>query len=383
MKEKGTPREEIEKILKAAKEKNLDYSQGKILSSMCTPPTDFSKEIWGSFIETNLGDAGLFCGTKRLENEVIGILGALLKNEEAKGFLVSGGTEANIMALWVARNRAKKEKPEFIAPRTAHFSFEKASNLLNIKLIRAKTLPDHTVNVKDVERYITDNTVAVVGIAGNTEYGTVDDIEAMGEIATENSLYLHVDAAFGGFVVPFLEELGYPTKRFDFSIEGVSSITIDPHKMGMSPIPSGCVLFRNGSFLEHIETSSPYLTEKKQFTIIGTRSGASAASTYAVLKSFGREGYRDNVRRCMGLAMRLYGEIKRMKFEVIKPMMNIVVFNHDKINTIAKMLADKGWAISRTKKGEIRLVIMPHVSEDSINKFIKDLEGIVKDLKGV
>ncbi|MFQ5975051.1 MAG: tyrosine decarboxylase MfnA [Candidatus Hydrothermarchaeales archaeon] len=383
MKEKGLPREEIEKILKDAKGKDLDYSKGKILSSMCTLPAPFSKEIWSSFIETNLGDAGLFCGTKRLENEVIGILGALLKNEDAKGFMVSGGTEANIMALWAARNRAKREKPEFIAPMTAHFSFEKASDLLNMRLVRAKTLADHTVDAKDVEKHITDNTVAVVGIAGNTEYGTVDNIEMLGEIATENSLYLHVDAAFGGFVLPFLKELGYPTRRFDFSIPGVSSIATDPHKMGMSPIPSGCILFRNGSFLEHIETSSPYLTEKKQFTIIGTRTGASAASTYAVLKSFGREGYRDNVKGCMELSMRLYGEIKRMRFDITKPVMNIIVFNHDEINTIADSLAIKGWTISRTRMGEIRLVLMPHVSEDSIDEFIRDLEEIVKHLKGV
>ncbi len=178
--------------------------------------------------------------------------------------------------------------------------------------------------------------------------------------------------------MPFLEELGYPAKRFDFSIPGVSSITIDPHKMGMSPIPSGCILFRNKSFLEHIETASPYLTEKKQHTIIGTRSGASAASTYAVLKSFGREGYRENVKSCMELTMRLYNKIEKMKFDVVKPILNIIVFTHEQIDRIAEKLAVRGWAISRTRRGEIRLVIMPHVTKESIDNFVKDLKEIVE-----
>ncbi len=85
MKEKGITREELERILEDAKERDFDYSQGKILSSMCTKPAKISKEIWGSFIETNLGDAGLFCGTKALEKEVIGTIGALLNHKEAKG----------------------------------------------------------------------------------------------------------------------------------------------------------------------------------------------------------------------------------------------------------------------------------------------------------
>lgn len=380
MEEKGMSREEILKLLKDARKKDLRYLDGKILNSMCTPPLPFSKEVWGSFMETNLGDAGLFPGTKELESEVIKILGGLLKKRAAKGFVVSGGTEANIMALWVARNMRKKKKPEVIVPETAHFSFDKASNLLNLRLIKAGTLGDHTVDLGDVERHINENTVAIVGIAGSTEYGTIDDIEELANLATKYGVYLHVDAAFGGLVVPLLKDLGYPIKRFDFSLEGVSSITIDPHKMGMAPMPSGCILFRDENILKYIETSSPYLTEKRQFTIIGTRPGASAASTYAVLRSMGREGYRRAVGGCMELTMRLHTNLRNLGFESIKPTMNIVVFGHERQDAIAEKLSEKGWLISRTKNGEIRLVIMPHVTENSIGEFIEDLREILGDL---
>ncbi len=80
----------------------------------------------------------------------------------------------------------------------------------------------------------------------------------------------------------------------------------------------------------------------------------------------------------MGLTMRLYSEIEKMKFEVEKPILNIVVFTHEQVDKIAEKLTARGWAISRTRRGEIRLVIMPHVTEESIDNFVKDLKEIVE-----
>ena len=96
-------------------------------------------------------------------------------------------------------------------------------------------------------------------------------------------------------MIPFLEK-SYP---FDFKIPGVTSIAIDPHKMGLSTIPSGALLFRSPSFLDSLKVNTPYLTTKSQYTLTGTRSGASAAATYAVMKHLGREGYVKNVQYCI------------------------------------------------------------------------------------
>lgn len=380
MREKGLSKEETVKALTAARKKDLKYAKDKILSSMCTSPHPVSKSVYELFVETNLGDAGLFSGTRRLESEAIAMLASLLWGRDARGFIVSGGTEANIMALWVARNMERKKAPEVVIPESAHFSFDKAADILGLRLRKAAIGREHTVNIEDVENKINKNTVALVGIAGSTEYGTTDDIEALSEIAVDRKLYLHVDAAFGGFVIPFLEELGYPAKKFDFSLEGVSSITIDPHKMGLAPIPSGGILFRDERFLKFIETSSPYLTERRQNTITGTRSGASAASVYAILKLLGRDGYRENVEKCMKITLRLFEELAALGLKVIKPVMNIIVFSHEKQDELAKKLNQKGWIISRTRRGEIRLVIMPHVGEDNITEFIADTKKILSEL---
>ncbi len=376
MQEKGRREEEILKYLFDARKKDWKYSDGKILNSMCTSPHPFAKHVYELFSDTNLGDAGLFKGTKGLENEAVGMLGSLLGKPNAAGFVLSGGTEANVMALWIARNMKRGENPELIVPKTAHFSIEKAADMLGFKLVMARC-EEHCVDISDVKDKISDNTVAIVGIAGTTEYGTIDDIEALSKIALNEDLYLHVDAAFGGLVIPFLKELGYGTKDFDFSIEGVSSITVDPHKMGLAPIPGGCLLLRERAWLDHIETPSPYLTEKKHYTLTGTRTGASAASVYAALKLLGMEGYRENVRVCMERTLKLYDELKSLGVSMLEPTMNIFVFGHEMQDEISDGLAKKGWGISRTTRGEIRLVIMPHVTDDRIDEFIRDLKEIL------
>jgi tyrosine decarboxylase/aspartate 1-decarboxylase len=377
MQEKGISEEEVLKRLSEATGRDWKYSDGEILGSMCTAPHPFAKRVYEQFLDTNLGDAGLFKGTKELEKEAVNLLGSLLGKSDATGFILSGGTEANMMALWIARNMNQGQNPEIIVPETAHFSIEKAADVLGLKLVEAR-VEEHCIDVSDVEAKVNDNTVAIVGIAGSTEYGAIDDIESLSRIAKNKDVFLHVDAAFGGLVIPFLKELGYHTKRFDFSLDGVSSITVDPHKMGLAPIPGGCLLLRDQSYLTCIEKSSPYLTEKRHYTLSGTRTGASAAAVYAILSHFGREGYRENVERCMKITMVLYEELKKLGIQVIKPTMNILVFSHETPDEISKELAERGWNVSRTAKGEIRLVIMPHVTEDSVNAFIEDLGEILQ-----
>jgi len=378
MEEKGLPRDEVLRLLEELKKEDSTYSSGRILSSMCTAPHPLAREVFCSFIESNLGDPGLFGGTRRIEELAVKEIGELLGSPRARGFIVSGGTEANLLALWAAREMGGEE---IIVPRTAHFSFQKAARILNLQLVSARVKEDRSLDVEDVERKLSSRTCALVGIAGSTEYGAIDDIPALSEIAREENLFLHVDAAFGGFVIPFLGDLGYTSDSFDFSLQGVSSMTTDPHKMGLAPVPSGCILFRREEYLEGIESIAPYLIEKKQYTVQGTRSGAGAAATLAVLRHLGREGYREVVGRCMEVTAYLYRRLKTMGLEVYPPRMNILVFSHPVQNRIASRLLEKRWKISQTKKGEIRLLIMPHVKKEDAEVFIEDLKDILLSLE--
>ncbi len=368
------PREEVLRRLEELSRQDVSYSSGRVLSSMCTSPHPLAKEVFCRFLETNLGDTGLFRGTKKIEELAIRELGEMLGNPNAKGFILSGGTEANLLALWSARELSKKK--EVIVPETAHFSFEKAARLLGLRLVRARVDEHKSLLIEDVRKKLSRDTCALVGIAGSTEYGAVDDIEALSEIAESRDIYLHVDAAFGGFVLPFMEN----PPKFDFSLPGVCSITVDPHKMGLVPVPAGGILFRDEHLLKPVESHAPYLIEKIQHTIVGTRTGAGAASTLAMLWHLGREGYTRVVRECMETTLWLYHRIKALGFSVFKPRVNILVFTGKNIDRIADNLQKMDWKISRTRAGEIRLVLMPHFKREHAEKFIRDLEKLTEGL---
>ncbi len=110
---------------------------------------------------------------------------------------------------------------------------------------------------------MTGNTVCLVGIAGTTEYGMVDPIADLAKIADSHDVFFHVDAAFGGMVIPFLK---HPVP-FDFALPGVTTIAVDPHKMGLSTIPAGCLLTREPDILHTLNIDTPYLSVKQEYTL--------------------------------------------------------------------------------------------------------------------
>ncbi|MDL2246916.1 tyrosine decarboxylase MfnA [Methanobrevibacter sp. OttesenSCG-928-K11] len=386
MEYKPIDKEEIAKELEEYQKKDFKYEDGRILGSMCTSPHPFSKEIFFKFLDSNLGDSGLFKGTKSIEKEVIKSIGSLLSNENCCGNVVTGGTEANIMAIRAARNHARKYKNitdgEIIVSKSAHFSFKKAADLMNLKLVEAKLNDDYSLNIDSVKENISKNTVAIVGIAGTTELGLIDPIDELSKIALDNNIYLHVDAAFGGFSIPFLKNNGYNFPDFDFSLPGVCSITIDPHKLGLAPIPSGCILFKNQVYLDVMAVSSPYLTNKTQSTIVGTRLGASAAATLAIMKYMGIEGYEKMSLDLMENTMFLKENLVKEGYILsVEPQLNIVSFNHPNISTedLADELEKKGWNVSISiYPVAIRIVLMNHIKKNHLKDLIIDLKDINK-----
>ena len=346
--------------------------------------TPIAKEVYCKFLDTNLGDPGLFKGTKYLEDEVIKSIGNLLSLDKAYGNIVTGGTEANLMAIRAARNHARKYKGivdgEIIIPISAHFSFKKAADMLNLKIVEAKLDENYKIDVESVKEKISDKTVAIVAIAGTTELGLIDPIEEISKIAHKNNIYFHVDAAFGGFSIPFLKEAGYDLPVFDFSLDGVCSITVDPHKMGLAPIPAGGIIFRKEEYLQVMAVDSPYLTVKTQSTIVGTRIGAAAAATYAIMSYFGKKGYSELAQQTMENTYLLREGLENLGYEVVcEPELNIIAFNHPEIETheFADKLEKLGWKVSVAKcPVAIRVVMMNHIKKSNIKELLEDLEKI-------
>ena len=383
MDEKPIDKADILKELEELHNMDSDYADGRILGSMCTEAHPFAKEVYCKFLDTNLGDPGLFKGTKQIEDKVIKSIGELLSIDKPYGHIVTGGTEANLMAIRAARNHARKYKcivdGEIIIPESAHFSFKKAADMLNLKIVEVE-LDGYKISVESVKKAISEKTVAIVAIAGTTELGLIDPIEEISKIALENNIYFHVDAAFGGFSIPFLRECGYNLPVFDFSLEGVCSITVDPHKMGLAPIPAGGILFRKEEYLEVMAVDSPYLTVKTQSTIVGTRLGASSAATYAIMKYFGKEGYTKLAKDLMDNTIFFKNGLEDVGYQVVcEPELNIVAFNHPKMDTneLAEKLENLGWKVSVAKcPVAIRVVLMNHIKRTHLKELLEDLKEI-------
>mgnify|MGYP001341940788 CR=1 FL=1 len=353
-----------------------DLSYERIFSSMCTPPHPIALKAHRIFQETNLGDPGLFPGSADLEQQAVRMMAELLGHPNAAGYLSTGGTESNIQAIRAARNAHDFRDGNIIVPKSAHFSFDKIGDLLCLEIRKADLDRDLKVDVGSVEDLIDDKTVSLVGIAGTTEFGQVDPIDQLGKLAQDSGIHLHVDAAFGGFVLPFLKG----DWRWDFRAEGVTSITIDPHKMGMATIPGGGLLFRHPEDLERLAAYAPYLTMARPTALTGTRSGAIAAATWAVMNHLGREGFTKVVDRCMRLSERMVAGAREIGIEpVIEPVMNVVTLKMDHPEKARADLLKCCWRVSTTRSPKaLRLILMPHSTSENVDLFLADLEGVLK-----
>jgi tyrosine decarboxylase / aspartate 1-decarboxylase len=356
---KGQSEEELFTFLSLKKREDLDHDY--ILSSMCTIPHTVAVRAHCMFMETNLGDPGLFPGTHSLEHLLIRRFATLFHCPDAGGYATSGGTESNIQALRLAKVKSAIASPNIIVPESAHFSFKKACDILGLSIRRVPLNADYRMDADAAAALIDRNTIALVGVAGTTEYGMVDPIADLSKIAQEHELFFHVDAAFGGMVIPFLDR----PIPFDFDLPGVTTIAVDPHKMGMSTIPCGCLLTREPHLLDSLNIETPYLTVKQEYTLAGTRPGAPVAGALAVLDHLGADGMKAVVRGCMKNTERLIAGMETLGFpRAATPDVNVATFRCERERVPAP------WKVSWTCRRHLRIVCMPHVHAGRIEAFL-------------
>jgi tyrosine decarboxylase / aspartate 1-decarboxylase len=357
---KGCSEEALFSFFSQKRREDLDHAF--ILSSMCTLPHPVAERAHCMFMETNLGDPGLFPGTTSLERLLIERYGTLFHNKEAGGYATSGGTESNLQALRLAKVLAHAKSPNVVVPESAHFSFQKACEILGIEMRCVPLDTNWRMNADLAAEQIDKNTICLVGVAGSTEYGMVDPVADLAKTAVQHDVFLHVDAAFGGMVVPFLPD----PIPFDFALPGVTTIAVDPHKMGMSTIPAGCLLTREPDMLDALNIDTPYLSVKQEFTLAGTRPGAPVAGALAVLDYLGVDGMTAVVSGCMKNTERLIAGMETFGIpRAATPDVNVATFTCSKV--------PDHWKVSWTRQGHLRIVCMPHVHRERIEAFLTDI----------
>jgi tyrosine decarboxylase/aspartate 1-decarboxylase len=342
---------------------------GRVLSSMCTRPHPAARDAAERFLATNPGDPGTYETVASLERRAVDLLGGVVGLPDVAGYVASGGTEANIQAVRIARNRFETDTrtPNVVVPQHAHFSFWKAADVLGVEL-RTAPLSDYTANLEAVKEQIDEDTVAVVGVAGSTEYGRVDDIPALADLAADAGALCHVDAAWGGFVLPFT------SFDWNFASADIDTMTIDPHKLGQAAVPAGGLLARGPELLDELAIDTPYLESTSQVTLTGTRSGAGVASAVAAMEALWPDGYREQYYESQADAEWLTAKLRARGFDVVPPVLPIVAA--DMPDRLMDTLRDRGWRLSRTGRDEARVVLMPHVDRAMLREFVDDIDEV-------
>ncbi|TKX57413.1 tyrosine decarboxylase MfnA [Halorubrum sp. SS7] len=349
----------------------------RVLSSMCTEPHPDARAAAERFLATNPGDPATYESVAELEARAVAGLATLADHPtpaDAAGYVTSGGTEANIQAVRSARNRHREAAGggagavNVVAPESAHFSFTKAAALLDVELRTVPLDGAHRADTDAVAAAVDDATALVVGVAGSTEYGRVDPIPELAAIAGEAGARLHVDAAWGGFVLPFTD------RGWSFADAPVDTLTIDPHKFGQAPVPAGGLLAREDAALDALAVDTPYLETRSQATLTGTRSGAGVAGAVAAMDALWPDGYREAAERAADNADWLAEGLADRGYDVVEPELPLVAADVPEPTFAA--LRDAGWKVSRTGAGELRVVCMPHVTRSTLRAFLDDLDRI-------
>lgn len=281
-------------------------------------------------------------------------------SQHALGAFCSGGTIANVTALWVARNRFFAPDGDFrgivqeglgralkhrgidgiavLVSERGHYSFGKAADLLGIgrdNLVKVPTDARNRIDIQELRgavRRLRERNIlplALVGIAGTTETGNVDPLEALADFAGELGCHFHVDAAWGG---PTLFSDRH--RRLLTGIERADSVTFDAHKQLYVPMGAGMVVFRDPTALSAIEQHANYILrhgskDLGSHTLEGSRPGM-AMLVHAGFSIIGRKGYELLIDMGIERARTFADLIKRHPdFELTsEPELNILTYRY-------------------------------------------------------
>jgi glutamate/tyrosine decarboxylase-like PLP-dependent enzyme len=312
------------------------------------------KEISNKFIHATGLDHNAFPSAAIMENHVINWSKKLLNcPESGSGSITSGGTESIMMAIKSIRDKNKSNPNiNIIIPMSAHPAFIKSCNYLKVTYKVADVNPITYKSVPGImEVLIDENTVAIVGSAPSYGIGVIDPIKELGVLAEQYNIDLIVDACVGGGILPFLE-LG---NLFDFTIPGVSIITLDFHKYFYSAKGCSAVMYRNKDMLNYQVWSYGRWIGYSivNSTMQNTKSISSLATMYVNSKIIDYEGYRNIVKLVMNAKRRfieLFSEsdiVKSNLYIISNPDVNIMSIASKTLDIfkLSEIIRSKGWFI--------------------------------------
>jgi glutamate/tyrosine decarboxylase-like PLP-dependent enzyme len=386
--ETGIPREALLAEMAEQKKQDADWKGARTFSLVYPAGEEVDSLLSDAnnlYLYENALNPLRFPSLRQMELDVVSMTAGLLHAPEGHGgCMTSGGTESIVMAVLAARERAKAERgvtqPTLVAPYSAHPAFAKAAKYGGLELVQIPLDAEHRADLAAAARLIDERTAIVVGSAPNYPFGTADPIPELASMAAERGISFHTDSCLGSFLFPFWERLGEPVPRFDFRVDGVTTMSADVHKYGYATKGASVVLHRDEEHLKKYQrflyTGWPgglYLS----FAMAGARPAAPIAAAWAVLRYLGEDGYvklagqiRDAVRGFQtGIAaipgMRVIGE----------PVMSVFAFTSDAVDPfgIADRMEEKGWCLDRQNDPDAMHMMVSPRHLDIVDEFLADL----------
>lgn len=330
---------------------------------------------------------GAFKGSQEIEREIIKVLAVDIFNAEENeydGYIATGGTEANIQALWIYRNLFKKDfnaslnEMVILSSVDTHYAVYKGSNLLSVETVSIPVgFDSREIIVEDLDSIVA-NLVSegkkyfmVISNMATTMFGSTDNPDVYAEILTKYKVEfkIHIDGAFGGFIYPISNR----QSTINFENPNISSITIDAHKMLQAPYGTGVFLCRKG-LIENVLTKEAQYVDGMDLTLVGSRSGANAIAVWMILFSYGYYGWFEKINTLLLRTEWFCSQMDNLNIEYFRdPYMNIVTL---KSKYVPENLALKFGLVPDTHDGTnswYKVIIMDHVEIDDLLKFVNEL----------
>jgi len=394
----GRPREEVLKELhEIAISEDAFWETGKCSGTMyCGDHEHYNylNEAFGLFAHVNALQRDMCPSVTKFEAEIISMTLDLfhadaIEGSEPAGLVTTGGTGSIAHAMLAYREHARQtrqiDRPNVIKPETAHPAFDKACHLFGIELRRAPVDPVSTkVDVQWVADNIDDNTIAIIGSACNYGYGTIDPISSLSDVALERGVGLHVDGCLGGFILPFIQELGHPVPVFDFRIPGVTSISADTHKYGYALKGTSVLSFRDKALRN---SQYFYLTDWSGGKYCspgmeGSRSAGLIAATWASMVYLGRAGYLEYAGQIYSTAQKMLDAVRsHPELQVIGEPTFLFSFTSDQFDIyhVNDFMRGLGWRFNGQQypNGLHMAVTRPQTQPGVAEAFAADLDKAV------
>lgn len=269
---------------------NFPYFHPLYAGQMLKPPHPVARLAAALAMWINPNNHALDGGraTSAMEKEAVGEIARMFGWPQHLGHLTSGGTVANLEALWIAGQLHPGKT--ILASEQAHYTHERISGVLKLNFESVACDSRGRMDLEALKRRLQAGGVGtVVATVGTTAAGAVDPLPALVELRRQYQFHLHADAAYGGYFV-LAENLDSATREALIQLRTADSIVVDPHKHGLQPYGCGCVLFADpavGRFYKH---NSPYTYFSSNELHLGeislecSRPGAAAAGLWATQK---------------------------------------------------------------------------------------------------